>query len=286
MLALVSDTKEPARAPAGADSPPDATAAAPLGGRTWPRPATPRLIGWEIFSVFSVSLGASALYALIQLIGSLTATKSLSKQHAVLNGSLAPGRPTLDLFLQLAGIAVAVAPVGLVCYLMVRAGESPSDIGFDTRRPRQDLLRGAALAALIGGAGLGLYLAAFHLGFNLNVVAESLPDVWWRIPVLVLAAAQNGLLEEVLVIGYLLRRLDQLGWKPYRAIVFSAVLRGSYHLYQGFGGFLGNAAMGVIFALCYRRWGRVMPLVIAHALIDAGAFIGYAELHGHVSWLP
>jgi membrane protease YdiL (CAAX protease family) len=44
--------------------------------------------------------------------------------------------------------------------------------------------------------------------------------------------------------------------------------------------------MGVIFALCYRRWGRVMPLVIAHALIDAGAFIGYAELHGHVSWLP
>jgi hypothetical protein len=26
--------------------------------------------------------------------------------------------------------------------------------------------------------------------------------------------------------------------------------------------------------------------VIAHTLIDMGAFIGYAELHGHVSWLP
>jgi membrane protease YdiL (CAAX protease family) len=249
-------------------------------------PPTRKLIGWEIFSVFAVSLGASGLYALISLIGSLTAAKALGKQQAVLNGSLAPGRPALDLILQLTNIAIGLAPVVLVFYLIAREGESPSVIGFDARRPGQDLLRGAALAAIIGGSGLGLYLAAFHLGFSLNVVAESLPNVWWRIPVLILSAAHDGILEEVLVIGYLLRRLDQLGWRPSRAIALSAVLRGSYHLYQGFGGFIGNAVMGVIFALCYRRWGRVMPLVIAHTLIDMGAFIGYAELHGHVSWLP
>jgi membrane protease YdiL (CAAX protease family) len=286
MLALMTEGQEPSRAPLAADTRPPAGAGAEPGEGTWPRLASPKLIWWEIFSVFAVSLGASGLYALVQLIGSLTASRSLARQHAVLNGSLAPGRPTLDLFLQLTSIAVTVAPVVLVFYLMARAGERPSVIGFDASRPRQDLLRGAALAAVIGGAGLGLYLAAYKLGFNLNVVAESLPDIWWRIPVLILAAAQNGLLEETLVIGYLLRRLDQLGWKPARAIAFSAVLRGSYHLYQGFGGFLGNAAMGVIFGLCYRRWGRVMPLVVAHTLIDAAAFIGYAELHGHVSWLP
>jgi len=68
--------------------------------------------------------------------------------------------------------------------------------------------------------------------------------------------------------------------------VFSAVLRGSYHLYQGFGGFLGNAAMGLVFGVLYRRWGRVSPLVIAHTLIDTVAFVGYAALHGRVSWLP
>jgi membrane protease YdiL (CAAX protease family) len=104
--------------------------------------------------------------------------------------------------------------------------------------------------------------------------------------VLILNAAQNAILEEVLVIGYLLRRLDQLGWTPWRAIAFAAVLRGSYHLYQGFGGFLGNAAMGVIFGYLYRRWGRVTPLIIAHTLIDTVAFVGYAALHGRVSWLP
>ncbi len=262
-----------------------AAARSSAGTGAWSPPSR-KLLGWEIFSVFAVSLGASGLYALVQLIGSLTATRALGKQQAVLNGSLAPGRPVLDLFLQLTSIALALAPVVLVFYLIAREGETPSVMGFDARHPGQDLLRGAALAAVIGGSGLGLYLTAFHLGFSLNVVAESLPNVWWRIPVLILNAAQNGLVEETLVIGYLLRRLDQLGWRPSRAIAFSAILRGSYHLYQGFGGFIGNAVMGVIFALCYRRWGRVMPLVIAHTLIDMGAFIGYAELHGHVSWLP
>lgn len=250
------------------------------------RPLTRRLIRWEIFAVFAVSLGASGLYALVSLIGSLTASKSLGKQQAYLNGSLAPGRPTLDLFLQLTSILITLAPVILVFYLLARTGEGPADLGLDTTQPGWDLLKGATLAALIGGSGLGLYIAAYKLGFALNVVAEGLPDVWWRIPVLVLAAAQNGILEEVLVIGYLLRRLDQLGMRTSRAIALSAVLRGSYHLYQGFGGFIGNAIMGVIFGTLYKRWGRVTPMIIAHTLIDAVAFIGYAQLHGHVSWLP
>ena len=250
------------------------------------RTLTPRQIRWEIFVVFAVSLGASGLYAFVSLIGSLTAPKALGQQQAVLNGSLAPGRPLLDLFLQLTNIAIGFAPVVLVFYLMSRSGEGPSDLGLDTSQPGRDVLKGAILAALIGGSGLALYLAAFKLGFALNVVAESLPAVWWRIPVLVLSAAHNGILEEIVVLGYLLNRLDQLGMRPSRAIALSAVLRGSYHLYQGFGGFIGNAIMGVIFGILYKRWGRVTPMIIAHTLIDTGAFVGYATLHGHVSWLP
>jgi len=169
---------------------------------------------------------------------------------------------------------------------MARSGEPPAVIGLDASQPGRDAGRGAVLAAVIGGSGLGLYLAAFHLGFNLNVVPARLPAVWWRIPVLLLDGLQNGVLEEILVIGYLLLRLDQLGWRSGRAIAASALLRGTYHLYQGFGGFLGNAAMGVIFGVLYRRWGRVTPLIIAHSLIDATAFVGYAALHGKVSWLP
>jgi membrane protease YdiL (CAAX protease family) len=280
------DASASAAPPAPSGTPaPSAPGVTPAPVGRWILP-TRRLLWWEVIAVFAVSLGGSGLYAFVELIGSLTASKSLGKQTANLNGSLAPGRPTLDLFLQLTNTLLGVAPVVLALYLIAREGESPSVIGLDGKRPVQDLLRGAIVAAVIGGFGLGWVIAAFHLGFNLNVVAESLPDVWWRIPVLILSALQNGLVEEVLVIGFLLRRLDQLGFRNSRAIAISATLRGSYHLYQGFGGFIGNAVMGVIFAILYRRWGRVTPLVIAHTLIDMGAFIGYAELHGHVAWLP
>ena len=249
-------------------------------------PPAARLQRWEIVAVLGVSLGASGLYALVDFIGSLTAKQSLGKQTATLNGSLAPGRPLLDLILQLLNVTLSLAPVFLVFYLLARNGERPSSIGVDAREPGKDLARGAVLAALIGGSGLLLYLIAYHIGAELNVVAESLPDVWWRIPVLLLSAFQNAALEEVVVLGYLISRLERLGVKPSRAIAISAVIRGSYHLYQGAGGFVGNAVMGVIFGVLYRRWRRVTPMIVAHTLIDAVAFIGYALLAGHVSWLP
>jgi len=72
------------------------------------------LLGWEIVVVFAVSLGGSALLAFISLIGSLTANKALHRQEALLVGSMAPGRPWLDLTLQLANLLVNVAPVALV----------------------------------------------------------------------------------------------------------------------------------------------------------------------------
>jgi hypothetical protein len=268
---------------------PASSSESPASSRESPAPpaaGSPALLRWEIVAVFAVSLGASGLYALVQFIGSLTAHQSLSKQTAVLNGTLAPGRPLFDLFLQLLSITIALAPVLLVFYLLARAGERPSSIGLDASQPGLDLARGAVLAAVIGGSGLGLYLVAYHLGVSLNVVAENLPDVWWRIPILLLSALQNSILEEVIVVGYLMSRLDKLGVKAPVAIAISALIRGSYHLYQGAGGFLGNATMGVIFAYLYRRWGRVTPLIIAHTLIDAVAFVGYALLAGHVSWLP
>jgi membrane protease YdiL (CAAX protease family) len=233
-----------------------------------------------------VSLGASGVYAFVSYIGSLTARQALSSQSVVLNGSHAPGRPLLDLFLQLVSLASGAAPVLLVFYLLARNGEGPSTIGVDFSQPRRDLLRGAALAAVIGGSGLGLYLIAYKIGVNVNVVAENLPDVWWRIPVLLLSALQNGLLEEVVVLGYLLVRLRQLNVPVLGAIAISATVRGSYHLYQGLGGFIGNAVMGLIFAALFLRWRRAAPMVIAHTLIDAVAFVGYVLLVGHVSWLP
>ncbi|MGH3295067.1 MAG: CPBP family intramembrane glutamate endopeptidase, partial [Trebonia sp.] len=122
------------------------------------------LLRWEIIAVFAVSLGASGLYAFISLIGSLTAQQSLGSQSVGLNGSQAPGRPLLDRFLQLDSLASGVAPVLLALYLLARAGDGLACIGLDRTQPTRDFLRGAALAALIGGSGLGLYFIAYKSG--------------------------------------------------------------------------------------------------------------------------
>src|ERR1700730_15588864 len=243
------------------------------------------MIRSELFAVFAISLGASGVNALLNLIGSLLQRQSLSSQQALLVGPRAPNH-WLDLVLQLVGIAEALTPVVLVFYLLARSGEGPADMGLDASQPGKDIARGAVLAAVIGGAGLLLYLAAFHLGISLNIVPQGLPHIWWRIPVLLLSAAHDGLLEEIVILAYVLRRLDQIGWTPWKAILLSAVVRGSYHLYQGFGAFIGNMIMGLIFGVLYKRWGRCTPMIIAHTLIDAVTFVGYAALVGKVSWLP
>jgi membrane protease YdiL (CAAX protease family) len=261
-------------------------APARTGARPWPGHYTRKLIAFEVAAVLAVSLGRSAVSALIDLGGSLTANKALSAQQATLNASAAPGRPWLDLTWQVYGIAFGLAPVLLVAYLLWREGASLRTLGLDRTRPWRDLAYGAGVAAVIGGSGLGLYLAAHAAGAALTVVPTTLPDVWWRIPVLVASAFQNAALEEVVVLGFLLRRFDQAGMSQYRADGASAVIRGAYHLYQGFGGFVGNLVMGLIFARLYRRWGRVTPLLLAHGLIDTAAFVGYVLLVGHVSWLP
>jgi membrane protease YdiL (CAAX protease family) len=282
------------------------------------KPEWRRTLRAEVLLVLGVSLGASAMYAAVSLAAKLTAGRPLRQQTATLNPSQAPGRPWLDLTYQLLGIFFALVPAVLAIHLLARPPEPTSTepttdpttgttgasaaavaaapqrqqpgtvralLGIDLRRPGFDLAAGAILAAAIGIPGLGLYLVAKAVGINATVVAAALPPQWWAIPILVLSAVENAVLEEVVVVGYLLTRLRQLGWSTVAAVTASALLRGSYHLYQGFGAFLGNAVMGVVFGLFFLRTRRVLPLVVAHAVLDVVSFVGYALLAHRLSFL-
>lgn len=249
-------------------------------------PLPRRVLYAETALVLGVSLGASAIWSILSIIRKATAQVSLSAQTTSMNTAVTPDRPWLDLAYQLTGIALALVPVLLALHLLRREDPHPgASMGFDLRRPGPDLLQGLALTALIGVPGIGLYLAARALDLNTTIAAANLTAVWWAIPVLVLAAVQNALLEEVIMIGYLFRRWTQAGLGIWQVILGSALIRGSYHLYQGFGGFVGNAVMGIIFGWVYTRTRRVMPLVVAHTLLDVFAFVGYTLLRDHVSWL-
>ena len=239
----------------------------------------------EIAIVLALSLGASAIYSLLSIVSRLTDETSLAQQTATINRQLSD-REWLDFTYQFLGIALGLAPVALVLFLLWEKKSSPLNvIGLNFFQPGRDLSRGIWLAAVIGIPGLGLYLTSRQLGISAEVIPAALGEYWWTVPMLLFAAVRASLLEEVIVIGYLFNRLSLLGFSSKSQIVLSAFLRGTYHLYQGFGGFIGNFLMGLIFGYLYQRWGRVMPLVVAHFLLDAAIFVGYAALKDVLTFL-
>jgi len=263
--------------------------------RSWlapPLPAFPgavddgerRGIRIELLIVFGITLGLSGVRSLLSLVDSLLQPVPLAQQQAQLNVPQAV-ESLIDLLKQLLSAAQLIGWGALGLYLLWRAGIKVTQIGLDRRSPGTDVLRALALAAVIGIPGLGLYFLSYSLGFSLNVQPSTLGDTWWRPIALTLSAFGNAFAEEVLVIGYLLTRLRQLDVRENTALVAAAVLRGSYHLYQGFGGFVGNFVMGLIFGRVWQKTNRLWPLVVAHTILDVVSFVGYAVLKGHVSWL-
>ncbi|WP_428842136.1 CPBP family intramembrane glutamic endopeptidase [Prauserella muralis] len=265
--------------------------------RRWlspPNPAEPavvtdraarRALVVELVLVFSITLGLSGLRSLLSLVDSLLRPQPLSEQQVAINVPQATVG-VIDLLKQLLSVVQLVGWGALGLYLLWRGGMRLARIGLDRGWPGRDVRWGIALTAVIGLPGLALYFAAWQLGFNLAVQPSTLGEHWWRPITLSLAAFGNAFAEEVLVVGYLLTRLRQLGVRENPALLAAAVLRGSYHLYQGLGGFVGNVLMGLIFGRVWQRTNRLWPLVIAHTLLDVVAFIGYALVRDHVSWLP
>lgn len=242
------------------------------------------MVVFEIVLVFTLTLGMSGLRSLLSLIDSLLQQAALADQKVALNVSQADNQ-ILDFLRQLLSATQLFAWGALGLYLLWRAGLKLRDIGLDLRKPGGDIARAAGLAALIGIPGLAFYLVARAVGANLTVVPTTL-DHWWQYLTLPLSAFGNAWAEETLVVGYLITRLRQLGMRENSSLLVSAVLRGSYHLYQGFGGFVGNVIMGLVFGRVWQRTNRLWPLVLAHFFIDFVAFVGYAILRGHVAWLP
>ena len=245
-----------------------------------------RALAWETVIVLGLSLGKSGIYSILSLTRKLLAGP-LREQTTSLNTSRVPEQPWIDLAYQLAGIVFPLVPVLACCYLLAHVHTPPEGwvSGLGMEWGWRQIGGGVGLAALIGIPGLAFYIGARAIGINTTVAAANLAENWWTVPVYVLVAFGNGLLEEIVMIGYLLCRWRQAGMATWHAVALSALIRGSYHLYQGFGGFIGNVVMGAVFGAVYAKTKKVWPLVIAHGLIDVAAYLGYSVLAGRVGWL-
>lgn len=264
-----------------------------------------RIVRWEIAIVLGLSLGKSAVYAVVQLLDKMT-QGPLQDQTTVLNPVL-NNRWVFDLTYQLLNIGFALVPVALVLHLIWLRGRNPfRAFGLNFRRPVADLGWGALLFLVMGLGTLAVYAGGRALGATTAIVGSAMDDTWYAVPVLVLSALRHALVEEVIVVAWMVDRLSYLqqlraaglaeertpvlpaphatdtgAFLPVRVatlVLALAVLRAGYHLYQGIGPGLGNAVMGIVFVLFYLRYRRVMPLVVAHLLLDVTGFVAYPLL--------
>lgn len=257
-----------------------------------------RFYAWEVGIVLALSLGRSAVYAALNLAERLS-LEPLAGQTATVQSSRSR-HEFFDFTYQLLDNLFALAPVALVLYLVFLQGANPfRRWGLDFRRPGRDWILGAGLFALIGAGTLLVYGLGRAVGVTVEIIPADVTEHWWTTPMLLLTALRHSLLEEIIMIAFLFDRARRIwpslntgaglhaggGPKPSLAhrglwalVVVSALLRGTYHLYQGFGPGVGNFLMGVVFGWLYLRYGRVMPLVIAHFLLDVVGFLAFPLL--------
>jgi len=166
------------------------------------------------------------------------------------------------------GVA-AVVPIALL--LLSRTGQDAAALGLTRPTWRGDVWPGLGIAA----SGFGVTLLAIIV---LAPVAGRHSRLFAQVPVGhvpayyviygIAISAITAVTEETLVSGYLLTRLEQLGWNPRRALLLSLTLRTSYHIYYGLG-FLLTIPFGYYATRFFQKHRRLMRPIVAHFLYDA-----------------
>ena len=185
--------------------------------------------------------------------------------------TIVPGHPLANLILGIVTYLQVAAVVPLALLLLSRTGQTPAVLGLTWPRWTRDVWPGLGLAA--AGYGVVVLLAvAFtplldgHKGLFNQVPVGHVPKYYVIYGLAV--AAVTSVTEETLVSGYLLTRLDQLGWNPRWALALSLTLRTSYHVYYGLG-FLLTIPVGYFLTRSFQKHRRLMRPIVGHFLYDA-----------------
>jgi membrane protease YdiL (CAAX protease family) len=230
-------------------------------------PLTRRGLVIETWFVELVFLSSGVIGAVILLAEHVGGVSGVTRFPSIL-----PGHPLENMLLGMLNYLQVGAIVPLALLLLSRTGQRPAVMGLGGSRWPGDLLPGAGLAL----AGFGLtYLVGLafvpleHSSLFNQVPTGKVPHYYILYGLLI--SATTAITEETLVSGYLLTRLDQLGWDPRWALVLSLVLRTSYHVYYGLG-FLLTVPTGYIFTRSFQKHRRLMRPIVAHFLYDAVLF--------------
>ncbi len=162
---------------------------------------------------------------------------------------------------------LSVAPV--IVYILWERGWKWLD--FSVRISPRGVLQGLGLAIvafMLSNAALMLSASVASAATAPALAAAPMATGLFAMAGMLAASIVKAVFEEVLVCGYVVQSLrGRFGIAL--AVNASIALRMSFHLYQGPTAFLAFAVFGLLFTLFYIRTGRLWPLIVAHALLEA-----------------
>lgn len=249
--------------PGTALPPPTASSRRPDHAQPITDPRVRRLYGWETLVVLSIFPLGATITAITFLLMHITTGVEYSSQGLVIIGE-----PELSLALTIGIVMAGFAAAGLVVFLLVRNGEGIESIGLAGHRLRRDLalVLPVWIFVQVIPQELGSTLVTdFHLP-RYAVAGPGLPAFF--LAVALLKSLQAAVVEEIVVLGYLVRRLEQRGWSATTVVVIAVLVRVSYHLYYG-PGVLPIVLWAIASVLMYRWLRRLLPFIICHFTWDA-----------------
>jgi membrane protease YdiL (CAAX protease family) len=179
--------------------------------------------------------------------------------------------PVANLALGIVTYVSVGATVPIALLLLSRSGQRPATLGLGRPNWRADVWPGLGLALACYGATLAATLVLASLVGRNSKLLVQIPvghvPAYYVIYGIAISAV-SSVAEETLVSGYLLTRLEQLGWNPRRALALSLALRTSYHVYYGLG-FLLTIPFGYLVTRSFQKNRRLMRPIVAHFLYDA-----------------
>jgi uncharacterized protein len=114
--------------------------------------------------------------------------------------------------------------------------------------------------------GILLYSTIIGTGFGTGYEFPHLDTSHLDFGTVLLFSVVNGIYEETFVVGYVVGCLARQSTRV--VIISSALIRFSYHVYQGPEAVLFILPMGLVFAYLYVKYRRLWPLVLCHIILD------------------
>jgi len=161
-------------------------------------------------------------------------------------------------------IATSACTIYVTLYLISRSGDSWNHFGLG-RPELSDCFLGVAMFLVAIAVLCGFYKTMFLFDDDTAKSNFPSPTTSFDYAMMIVKFLIAAFSEELVTRAYLITRLESLLRSHWKALVISAFLFASYHVYQGASGVYFSLLFGLAYGFAYLGIRRIWPLVLGHA---------------------